>query len=68
MKSKKMRLMGTSLIVAGALMILTALGLVVYNKVQSDYAGGASETAMMELESIMFNNQYGTGEADGDAE
>ncbi|MBQ2952662.1 MAG: hypothetical protein IJE07_03820 [Clostridia bacterium] len=56
-KSKQMRRLGTSLIVAGVMMIAAALGLVIYNKVQSDTAGNASEAAILELESIMFNNQ-----------
>ena len=65
MKSKRMRQIGTSLIVAGVLMIVAALGLVIYNKVQSDAAGAASENAILELENIMFNNQMNGMSDDG---
>ncbi|MBR4080518.1 MAG: hypothetical protein IKK21_01880 [Clostridia bacterium] len=59
MKSKKWYRLGLSLMAAGVLMIVAALGLVLYNNWESDRAGDASETALLELESIIFNNQMG---------
>ena len=57
MNSKKMRRLGTALIVVGMLCIAAALGLVLYNNWESDRAGEASEMALPALESIIFENQ-----------
>lgn len=59
MKSKKWYKLGLALMAAGVMMIVAALGLVLYNNWESERAGEASETALIELESIIFNNQMG---------
>lgn len=59
MSSKQRKQPGSFLILLGVLLIVAALALVVYNKMESDRAGTASEGALLELESIIFNNQMG---------
>ena len=59
MSNKQRKNPGNLIILLGVLLIVAALVLVAYNKVESDRAGAASEDALMELESIIFNNQMG---------
>ena len=57
MSNKQRKHPGNLFILLGVLLIVAALALVVYNKLESDRAGEASEGALLELESIIFNNQ-----------
>lgn len=59
MQNKQRKNPGKIFILLGVLMIVAALALVVYNKLESDRAGEAAEGALIELESIIFNNQMG---------
>ena len=62
MRNKQRKNPGTPFIVAGVVLILAALALLLYNNWESDRAGDASETGVIELESIIFNNQMNDGD------
>lgn len=57
MSSKQRKHPGTPFIVAGVVLIAAALALLLYNNWESDRGGDASETGVVALESIIFNNQ-----------
>lgn len=53
----KVQRTGVSLMVAGVLLIVSALGLVGYNIWESNKAGEASEQALMSLDALIFERQ-----------
>lgn len=54
---------GTPMIIVGIVLILLSLALVLYNNWESDRAGEASEMALPELETVIFDRQMnGTDE------
>jgi len=55
--SNKKNMHGVPLMVVGAVMIVAALCLVLYNNWESDRAGEASEMALPALESLIFDKQ-----------
>lgn len=57
MSNKQRRHPGNPLIIAGVVLIVAALLLLLYNNWESDRAGDASDTGVVALESIIFNNQ-----------
>ena len=67
-ETRKRRKPGTVMILLGVLLIAISLGLVLYNNWESDRAGQASEVAVTDLESIIFNNQLNLNEGAQDAQ
>lgn len=64
--SAKVHRTGMSLMIAGVLLIVSAIGLVGYNVWESNKAGEASEQALVNLDAIIFERQMENQNGGGD--
>lgn len=64
--SAKVHRAGMSLMIAGILLIVSAIGLVGYNVWESNKAGEASEQALVNLDAIIFERQMEKQNGGGD--